>query len=162
MKTKLIFTTLILVTVVTVARQITPFQGWDRLEKESTDIDIVNCGKPTPPYPTINGPASDFSTGVLAVLKGDTNVSSARLWSDYKLQQGENYLIFGYYDSGIYQAFETYRVIPLGKDFSTSLIVGKSLDDQIRILFKLRIDHLNQQMKEEQEEKQRLEEGLMK
>jgi hypothetical protein len=80
--------------------------------------------------------------------------------TDHGLRQDENYLIIGHYDSGIYRAHEEYHVIPLGVNFSTNLIAGKPLDEQIQILFKRRLDNLNRQIKEEQEEKQRLEEGL--
>ena len=89
-------------------------------------------------------------------------MSPSRLLTDHKLWQGENYLIFGHYDGGIYQAFEEYRVIPLGVDFSTNSITGKPLDEQLQILFKQRIENLNREIENDKAEKQRLVEGLKK
>jgi hypothetical protein len=165
MKTKVTILTAFLITISVIARVIAPFPGWDRLKQNSPNIIIAYCGKPTPPTPGIlfmNAPASDSAIDVVLVLKGANNANSARLLTDHLLQQGENYLVFGYYGSGIYQAFEEYRVIPLGVHFSTNSIAGKSLDEQIQILFQRRLDVLNRQIKEDQEEKQRLEEGLKK
>jgi hypothetical protein len=165
MKTTLIVVAILLVTISIVARVIAPFPGWHRLIEKSPDIIIARCGKPTPPPPgvlTLNATKSDSDIEVVSVLKGTNNVSASRLLTDHVLWRDENYLIFGYYDSGIYQAFEEYRVIPLGVNFSTNSISGKPLDEQLQILFKRRLDNLNRQMKDEQEEKQRLEEGLKK
>jgi hypothetical protein len=163
MKTKLVFTIVILMTAVTMARQIPPFQGWERLKEMSSCIVIARCGMPIPQSgPVMNGPNSDYSIEVISVIKGANGTNAARLWTDHGLERGENYLIFGNYDSGIYQAFETYRVIPLGKDFSKSLIAQKSSDDQLQVLFKLRIAHLDQEIQNAEAERQRLEEGLEK
>ena len=63
---------------------------------------------------------------------------------------------------GRYYAVEKYRVIPLGAYLPPDLLTGKTLDENIQILFQRRLDNLNREMKEEQEEKQRLEEGLKK
>jgi hypothetical protein len=71
-------------------------------------------------------------------------------------------LVFGYYDSGVYQAFEEYRVIPLGVDFSTNSIAGKPLDEQLQILFQHAADNLNREIQKDEEEKQRIEAGLIK
>lgn len=159
----MIVLTVLLITVSIMARIIVPFPGWDRLKTEAPNIIIARCGKPTPPTPDViimNAPTSDSAIEVVSVLKGINNASSSRLLTDHGLRQDENYLIIGHYDSGIYRAHEEYHVIPLGVNFSTNLIAGKPLDEQIQILFKRRLDNLNRQIKEEQEEKQRLEEGL--
>jgi hypothetical protein len=84
-------------------------------------------------------------------------LGAARLLTDHKLQKGENYLVFARYENSVYQAYEDYRVIPLGKNFRTNSIVEKSLDEQLHVLFKKRVDDLDKQIKEDQLEKQRLE-----
>jgi len=160
MKIKSTIVFFLLLTFVSAARLIPQFTNWHNVEASSSDIVVVKCDNVMPPEPTINGPASDFSVEVLTVLKGTTNTASARLWTDYKLHKGEIYLVFGRFENGIYLAFEEYRVIPLGEKFSTSLITNKPLEEQIRTLFKVRIDRLNDQMQSARAEKERLEEGL--
>ena len=165
MKNKIIVFLLLLIPICTIARIVVPFQGWGRLKDTSPYIAIVQCGKPTPLVPnelTIGGPKSDSEIQVVFFLKGTNSLNSARLQTDRQLWQGEYYLVFGYYEDGIYKAYEQYRTIHLGSDFSTNLIVGKSLDDQLQVLFKHSLFNLNRQLKEEQEEKQHLEEGIEK
>lgn len=165
MKSKIIIALALSVAISALARVIAPFKGWSALESGSPYIIIAHCGKPTPSTPgviTINATRSDSAIEVVSALKGTNGLAASRLLTDHDLQRGENYLVFAYYDGGTYQAFEEYRVIPLGNSFHTNLIAGKSLDEQLQILFRRRLDDLNQQMKEEQEEKQRLEEGLQK
>ena len=162
---KLVILSALLITCIVGARQSFPFLGWDRLEEWSTDIIIANCGKPTSSKPGVfvsGATASDSAIELIVVLKGTNNMSPSRLLTDHKLWQGENYLIFGHYDGGIYQAFEEYRVIPLGVDFSTNSITGKPLDEQLQILFKQRIENLNREIENDKAEKQRLVEGLKK
>ena len=143
------------------ARLLGPFLGWNRLETESTDIVVVHCGDSSPSRGNVdNGPASDFKVITVAVLKGETNVNSARLWTDYNLEPGEDYLVFGYYSGGIYQAYEGFRVVPLGKDFSTNLINGNTIEEKIQVLFRRRINDLNQQIDTATGERERLEEAL--
>ena len=158
MKLKLITIMLLLVAITVAARLIAVFSDWNWAMKNSPNIIIAHCGKQSPSSNHFNAPASDFSIKVLTVLKGATNVVSARLLTDHELITGQNYLVFGYYDAGIYTAYEEFRIVPLGVNFSTNLISGKSLDDQLQILFKLRRDQLNQEIQKDKEEKQRLEE----
>jgi hypothetical protein len=161
MKIKIITIIISLLVVSVTARMVGLFPGWDQLADQSSNIVIAHCGKPfqrTAGVIIENGPLSDSEVEVISVLKGATNQPSpARLWTDHELFQGENYLVFGYYDSGIYQAYEEFRIVPLGGNFSTNLIAGKPLNEQIQILLKRRLDNLNRQMKQEQVEKQRLE-----
>ena len=112
--------------------------------------------------PILDGPRFDSEVEVVSLLKGSNITSSARLWTDHRLRQGESYLIFGYYDRGVFQAFEDYRVIPLGADFSTNLITGKSLDERLQILFKRRLSNLDHELEQGQKEKERLEKALKK
>ena len=148
-----------------IARVIAPFLGWDRLEGASSCIVVAHCGEPTPPTPNVmvvGGTKSDSEIQVISVLKGANNVASARLQTDHELRKGENYLVFGYYDDGIYKAYEEYKVVPLGAEFSTNWIAGKTLDEQIQILFRHAVGNLTREIQKDEEEKQRLEDGLKK
>lgn len=163
MKSKIIITLVSLITVTALARVLAPFKGWTALENESPYIVIARCGERTPPVPgviTINATKSDSAVEVVSVLKGAHDAVASRLLTDHDLQRDENYLIFGHCDGGICQAYEDYRVIPLGANFHTNTIADKTLDEQLQILFRRRVDNLSRQMKSEQEEMQRLEEGL--
>jgi hypothetical protein len=160
---KLVIAILFLTAANVFSRMLNDFSGWSQLLADSSDIAIVHCEQSTLALhlSTVDGATkSDCAITVLLPLKGTNICNSTRLWTDHKLQQGEKYLVFGHCDSGIYQAFEEYRVVPLGTDFSTNLITGKLLDEQLQILFKRRLDTLNRQIKEEQDEKQRFEEGI--
>jgi len=77
---------------------------------------------------------------ILFTLKGTNGVSLFRLLTDYELCSSKNYLVFGYCDESVYCAYEEYRVVPLDKFFSTNLLAGKSLDDQIQILLQRRLN----------------------
>jgi hypothetical protein len=137
-----------------------PFSDWRTVEKHSTDIIIARCLK------TVDNPHSNprgliySDIQVVSVLKGRTNLGLARLGSVYWPRQGENYLIFARYMDGTHDAVEEYRVVPLGTYVPRDLLTGKTLDENIKICFRRRLENLEQQMKEEQEEKQRLEDGL--
>jgi hypothetical protein len=112
--------------------------------------------------------ASDID--VVSVLKGETNwgsvpipppaMGSGNLVSQYWPRQNEYYLVFAIFHDGEYQATEPYRVVPLGIRFSTNLLAGKSLDQQIKFCLQWRLDNLNRDLGQMQEEKKRLESGL--
>jgi len=84
----------------------------------------------------------------------------AELLSTYWPRQGEHYLIFSHFSDGRYQAAEKYRVVPLGLSCSTNALVDKPVREQIKILLQRRLDNLNREVQEQQEEKQRLEAEL--
>jgi len=147
-----------------------PFRDWNWIKDKSADIAIVRCVK-TPKQFVVetNGTISSYKDGMIMsdievelVLKGMTNPSSVRLFSLYWPRQGEHYLIFSHFDGGVYSATEEYRIIPLGVDFSTNSVTGKSLDEQIQFLLQYRLNNLNRELERGQEEKKRLEEGLKK
>src|SRR5205823_6470922 len=102
----------------------------------------------------------------VVILKGDTKPGTARMVSQHRPGQGERFLIFSTYQSNhLYRAYsapETYRVVPLGPDFPISELAGKSLDAQIQLVLRHRLDELNRQLKEGADEKKRLEGGLKK
>ncbi len=165
MKTTLIISICILITICATARIIERFHGWDITINDSQYIAIVHCKNPTPPKPNVrvmDATKSDSEIEIVFTLKGTNSVNPSRLLTDYELRPRENYLVFGYCNEGVYCAYEEYRIVPLGNFSSTNLLVGEPLDEQLHILFKRRLDDLNRRIKEEQDEKARLEESLKK
>lgn len=153
-----------------------PFSNWDLLIQKSPDIIVARCSRTPDPYrdhgagPTGSLFATDIE--VISILKRSTNwgaelleppsIGASRLSSEFYPRQGEFYLIFSIFYDHEYQASESYRVVPLGLTFSTNSLSGKSLDEQIHALLQRRLNNLERQMKNEQEEKQRLEEAFKK
>ena len=146
------------------------FKSFRELTQESPIIIIVHCVE-TPNMTAVenNGVLKEASYGsiksdvdITSVLKGLARPEKSILISECALRQGEYYLVFGNPFNAYCQAVEQYRIIPLGLDFSTNMIAGKTLDEQIQVLLQRRLSNLNRQMKDEQEEKQRLQEGLNK
>ena len=161
MKSKIIVLALSLVIVnVAFGIKLLPFPGWNSVKQKSPNIIIARCLK------TASGPETDISgliesdVQIVSVLKGRTNLGLARLTSTYWPRQGEQYLIFSIFHDEVYQASESYRIVPLGTYLPPDLFSDKTLDAQIQTLFRRRLDNLNRQMKEEQVEKLRLEEEL--
>lgn len=147
-----------------------PFPGWPGVEQNSTGIVIARSTATTPEFQyisTAKGKALldlhgliDSSIQVVQVLRGNTNSTPEHVLSESRLRQGELYLLFSIDQPDHYQAIESYRVVPLGRYFPTNELANKTLDDQIQIMFKWSVDHLNKEIAEDQERKQRLEEGL--
>ena len=144
-----------------------PFSGWPWLQQKSRDIIIGRCGLTADPDAVGKDGVALNMRGlinsdiqIVSVLKGTTNSGTARLTSEYWPRQGEYYLVFAHYHDDFYQAVEKYRIVPLGPHFTTNSLSGKSLNQQIRALLQHRLDMLNCEMQQAQEEKARLEEGL--
>jgi len=139
---------------------ISPFTGWDDLTRKSPDIVIARCA--TTPNPTVIGDGMISSdVEVLAVLKGDTKPGVAHMVSQYWPRQGERFLMFATYQSNqLYNATETYRIVPLSRDFLANDLAGKSLDEQIQLVLRRRLDDVNRELEKDAEEKSRLEKGL--
>jgi len=93
-------------------------------------------------------------------IKGTNNVSPIRLKTDHEMFPGKKYLVLGYCDDGVFTAYEEYRIVPLDKFFSTDLIAGKPIDEQVKIFLQRRLDNLKLEIQNNEKEKQRLEEGL--
>ena len=141
-----------------------PFTSWGDLTKKSEDIVIARCAV-TPPVGFDDGMTwSDIE--VLTVLKGETKPGAARMVSQYWPRQGERFLIFSTYQSNhlyrAYNATETYRVVPLGRYFLTNGLAGKTLDEQIQLVLRHRLEELSRELKDGADEKKRLEEGIKK
>ncbi len=146
------------------AVKLSPFSGGDEVKDRSPNIIIARYLK------TVENPSEEnrgliyLDIEITSVLKGSTNLGPAHLRSSYQsspeLNEGEQYLVFSISHDRLYDAIEPYRIVPLGKDVPPNLIANKTLDGQIQALFQYRLDQLNRQMKDEQEEKERLKQGL--
>jgi hypothetical protein len=176
--TKFIILTLLLIIMAVSATAVVvySFSDWGSLTQNAPDIIVARCSRTPDPYrdhgagPT--GSLNEADIEVISILKGLTNWGTGHLpppalgisWltSEFYPRQGEFYLIFSIFHDGEYQASESYRVVPLGLMFNTNSLSGKTLDEQIQMLLQRRLNDLNRQMKEEQAEKQRLEEGIKK
>ncbi len=143
------------------------FAGWSDLQQRSHDIFVARCDA-TPDQNPVGKDGIEINTRglvysdmtVISIIKGVTNAGPARLKSVFCPRQGEYYLIFASYFNGFYDAFEPYRIVPVGLRFSINDLDGKTVDEQIKALLRHRIDNLEQQIKAEQEEKARLEEAF--
>jgi hypothetical protein len=143
------------------------FRGWQDLTERSSDILIVRCTEtPDPTVPDKNGVVHEMygcvesNVNIVYVLKGTASTNSAaKLLSNTEQLQGEYYLIFSRYP-GDFNAYDNYQVVPLGHEFSATGLDGKSLDQQIKAVLQMGLDHLNNQMQKEQREKERLEQIL--
>lgn len=163
MKYQIYICVIVFFVITCLARITLPFNGWYSLEEQSPVIVVVRCGSPTPSQPGVlimNGARFNFAVEVISVLKGTNILNQAKLYTNHDLTKGEDYLVFGYYDSGIFNAYEKYRVISLGRNFPVNTITGKPLKDQLRVLFQRRVDNLAQQIQQEETEKRNLEEGI--
>jgi len=162
---KLRSTVLVLLFAVSTATAviILPFTSWDDLTKTSPDMIIARCATTANPTGIADGMIwSDIE--VLAVLKGDTKPGVARTVSQYWPHQDECFLMFATYQSNqlyrAYNATETYRIVPLGRYFPTNELTGKTLDDQIQLVLRRRLEDVNRELEKNAEEKNRLEKGL--
>jgi len=162
MKKHVVVSAVFFLAIGVLARITLQYSDWKQLEENSPDIIVVQCGNPVPITGTIvNGTAFDSKIRVLMVLRGEKGTNSVRLQTDHKLESGNEYLAFGYYDEGLFRAYEACRVVPLGVNFSTVSIAGKPLDDQLRILFKRGVDVLNQEIQSDMTEKEWVQKGIV-
>jgi hypothetical protein len=140
------------------------FQGWDKLEEQSSVIAIVYTQNTTPrgTLPLIgNAPSSDWQLDILSTLKGTNTVSSTRFLTDHELKNNCAYLVFGEYDGTALRAIEDFRVVQLDNGLSLDSLKGKTLDEQLQILFQRAVDDMNQKIEDEEKEKDRLQEGVL-
>jgi len=147
---------------------LTPFPGYDFVEKHSPEIFVAACVSNPP---TLFHPGTDrvntYPIEIVASIKGTNQPGHAVLQSLHWLNIGDSYLIFGHARNEAYVAFEEYRVVPLGRPLFlageiTNSIAGKPEDEQLQILFKRALDHASSQIKELQDEKQQLEGAVRK
>jgi hypothetical protein len=142
-----------------------PFVSWDDLTQKSPDIVVARCT--STPAPKIISDGMIWSEiEVLTVLKGDTKPAPAKMCSQYRPHQGEQFLIFSTYQSDetyrAYNAAETYRIVPMDRHFQTADLTGRPLPIQIQIVLSRRLDDIRQEEERAAEEKKRLEQRLNK
>lgn len=137
----------------------------------SPDIVIAKCtstygSKPTAkPVPILDGVIfSDIQ--VVSVLKGNTKPGPSRLASWYWPYPDQQFVIFGSYESDRYStnytAIEGYKIVPLSRNFPLHTLDGKTLDEQLQLIFSNRVSDLNEEIGQDEKEKTRLEEYLKK
>lgn len=168
MKNYLAILILLIVASTASAVLLSEFAGYDWLEQHSPDIFVARCVTNPPTLLPSNSESivNAFSIQVVSSIKGTNRYVTAPLSSMHWLNVGDNYLIYGRFEDGICYATEEFRVIPLGRELwagtFTNLIAGKPLPEQLQILLKRALENVNRNMNREREEKQRLEEGVMK
>ena len=173
MKKKILIMLLLAITGLTFGVIIDTFRSWNDLMETSPDIIIARCTATpdfTPPGVT---PKLVFNFGggcisdieVLSVLKGDTKPGLSQLMSFYKPHQGELFTIISSRiltigTNSYYSANEDYKIIPLNPDFQTSILNGKTLDEQIQMILTSRLKDLNDETARDNAEIERLKQGL--
>lgn len=141
---------------------VVPFHGWDEVEAHSPDVVIIFTEGPAsyPPGVNMSGPKYYYNAAVEFALKGTNSSSSTTILTDHSLRRHRRYLVFSqYYDGGL-NAFEGYRVIPLEESFDLHSIEGKSMDQQLQMLFKSGIREMNKKIQEDEADKKRMQEAL--
>ncbi len=170
---KTLFLLLLVATVSALAFPASPFIDWNNTVDGSSSILVATSkGIPWRTKLTNGGVMFNPSRGVLtsdieivATLKGEkfNSGTAAILRSTKWPAQGDAYLIFAnFFDGKDCQAFDDYSVVPLGHDFDTNILSGKSLDEQIHSLLQIRYRHLTNEIAHAQTEKERLDEYLKK
>lgn len=144
------------------------FPGWKQVVDYSPDIFLARCTAahdgllPSPKSMVLNVDTSDID--VLMVLKGKTTPGSSHMTSLYSPYRGERFVAVGFYytnrNVGAYSVVEDYRIIPISQNFDANQLAGKSLDDQIQIILRDRINAVDDEMARDAAEKQRLLSGL--
>ena len=142
---------------------VSPFTSWANLVSSAPDIVVAKCIPTEVKTGTNDFPAFSNlninSIEVVLILKGHTKPAASKLHTLGKAYLGQYYLICGECKGDFYQAVEDYRIVPLGDDFNPNDFHGTSAE-QIKSIFQWRIDKLNKEIAQAQEEKKRLEDGL--
>jgi hypothetical protein len=167
---KILFIGLFFATAATVfAALMSDFRSWDDLIGWSPDIVIAKC-IPSPPDNSVKKPLATIDNvnysdiEVISVLKGNTKPGQSRMASQYCPCDGEQFLLFAEYGSNQfyrgYTAMEEYRVVPINNYFQTNQLSGKTLYGQIQLLLSNRLSDINEEVKRDNEEKNRIQEFL--
>jgi hypothetical protein len=170
-KKQLAIVLLIFLTFSLIGFPVVTFPGWKQLTKTSPHIFLaISKGIPWRIKYTNGYAITNPSRGILhsdieiaLTLKGDNPRpgSIADVKSTYWPSQDETYLIFAsYFEGNSYQALDDYCFVPLGHNFSTNIVIGRTLDEQIRAILEYRYNMLSNEMNRAQTEKQRLEDFL--
>jgi hypothetical protein len=142
------------------ARILNPFINWDSLIEDSSNIIIARCTA-TPQFSGVMFHAVESDIEVISVLKGNSPPGASHMQSWYLPHQGERFLIFArFYDNSNYIASETYQIVPLNRDFNTNDLAGKTMNEQIQLIFRSRLKDIDEELARDNAEKQRIQSGL--
>jgi hypothetical protein len=148
---------------------ISKFKSWDDLIQESPDIIIAKCTstygmEPSARPIVIMDGVIPSDIQILSVLKGSTKRGPSHLASEYWPYPGQEFVIFAHYRSDQfytgYTAIESYRVMQLDRDFPLNTLTGKTLAEQIQLLFSNRLSNLNKDIEQDAKDKASLEKYL--
>lgn len=186
MKKLILISVLFSAIIVTVASPIIQFKSWDDLIQSSSDILIVarhNAVAQPQVSRSTNNPVviqtidggMPYPVEIISVLKGNAKSGPAELFAPYSPRlgelphQGNMYLVFVSNHEGDqkypwYRANENYRIVFIAPDIYsgawTNAIAGRLLKEQIRIMLESRLSSIDEELKSDQEEKKRVEDGL--
>ena len=168
MKTNIVCAAVLATSLSALALPIADFTSWDDIIGRSPDIIIAKCiatQDMLPQKPTILfGNVCNSDIEVMSVLKGDTTTGSSHLLSSYNPYRGEIFIAFGSYSTygtnGAYCATEDYRVVPLRRLFTTNVLSGKTVKEQVQLILASRLNDLNEEMERDNVEKQRIDAEL--
>lgn len=146
MKRTIIIIVTVLASLSALATVFMPFQDWDQVEKNSSDIVVAAAWDENPPHGELVTRKADYQIQIISVLTG-TNVSGfVRLLANHEFDRGRKYLIFGVYSGSYLDAPEDYRAIPLARNFQAKLLKDKTFDEKLQILFQSGVDYMNQKI----------------
>src|SRR5262249_34992230 len=119
-----------------------PFRNWDWVKSRCPDIVIVKCSETPIPRAIRYDPLVEANVETISVLKGSAKPGPFKIVinQDHWPCQNEYYLIFGFGSTDTIEAAESYATVPLGFSFSTNDLTGKTFDEQIEYMLKLRLD----------------------
>ncbi|HUA65440.1 MAG TPA: hypothetical protein VME24_06310 [Alphaproteobacteria bacterium] len=144
---------------------VSEFRGWNDLVQTSPDIIVARCAstysaKPSSKNVVIVDDVIWSDIDVLSILKGNTKPGPARLASQFWPYPEQQFAVFGGYSDGRYSAVESYRVVPIRRDFPLNVLNGKTLTEQVQIILSNRLSDLNEEIGQEEVEKFRIQEYL--
>jgi hypothetical protein len=125
-----------------------PFTNWEDLTKYSPEIIIAQCTVTPNPQGVILDGMILSEIKVLSVLKGETNRVATGLVSQYRPHQGQRLLFFSSnrnnlsHSNQAYTALQAYSIVPLGHDLVIDQLAEKSLEQQIQMIRRSRLEDL--------------------
>ena len=148
---------------------ISKFKSWGDVIQESPEIIIAKCTSTygmehsAKPIVIIDG-VIPSDVQVISVLKGSTKPGPSHLESQYWPYPGQVFVIFAHYQRDQfytgYTAIESYRAMPLDRDFPLNTLTGKTFAEQMQLIFSNRLSNLNEDIDQDEKDKARLEKYL--
>jgi hypothetical protein len=72
----------------------------------------------------------------------------------------QQFAVFGWYSGRYYNAIESYRIVPIGRDFYFGVLNGKTFAEQMQIILSNRVSNLNDEISQDEKDKASLEKYL--